>query len=72
VLPALGYSESQLVALRDTIESSAAEVVVSGTPIDLAALLGLHKPVVRARYELEEVDEPGLGAIVDEFLAGVS
>jgi predicted GTPase len=70
VLPALGYSESQRAALRDTIESSAAEVVVAGTPIDLAAVLGLRKPVVRARYELEDVDEPGLGAIVDEFLAG--
>ena len=70
VLPALGYSESQRAALRDTIESSAAEVVVSGTPIDLAAVLALRKPVVRARYELEDVDEPGLGAIVDEFLAG--
>jgi predicted GTPase len=69
VLPALGYGQSQRAALRDTIESSAAEVVVSGTPIDLAAILGLRKPVVRARYELEEVDAPGLGAIVDEFAA---
>jgi hypothetical protein len=25
--------------------------------------------VVRVRYELEEVDEPGLGALVDAFVA---
>ena len=68
VLPAMGYGDPQRAALRRTIEESAADVVVSGTPIDLAAALGLEKPVFRVRYELEEVDEPGLGAIVDAFL----
>jgi predicted GTPase len=69
VLPATGYGAAQRDALRRTIEDSDAEVVVSGTPIDLAAVLGLAKPVVRVRYELEEVDEPGLGAVIDAFLA---
>jgi predicted GTPase len=69
VLPAVGYGEAQRAELRRTIEDSAAEVVVSATPIDLRLLLDLAKPVVRVRYELEEVDEPGLGAIIDEFAA---
>jgi predicted GTPase len=69
VLPAVGYGEAQREALRRTIEGSAAEVVVSATPMDLAALLRLEKPVVRVRYELEEADEPGLGAILDAFVA---
>lgn len=69
VLPAMGYSESQRAALRATIEASDAEIVVAGTPIDLAAVLGLTKPVVRVRYELEEVESPGLGAVIDEFVA---
>ena len=69
VLPALGYDERQLEALRETIDGSQAEVVVSGTPMDLAARIVLAKPVVRARYEFAEADEPGLGAIVDAFLA---
>lgn len=69
VLPALGYDDAQRAALRATIEASAAELVVAATPIDLAAVLGLAKPVVRVRYELEEVEEPGLGAIVDAFAA---
>jgi predicted GTPase len=68
VLPAMGYGEAQRAALRETIEASDAEVVVAGTPIDLAALLGLTKPVVRVRYELEEVESPGLGAAVDAFV----
>ena len=45
------------------------EVVVCGSPIDLAALLDLDRPVIRARYTYQEVDEPGLGALVDAFVA---
>lgn len=69
VLPALGYGAEQLAALRETIEASDADVVVAATPIDLAALLGTAKPVVRARYAFAEMDEPGLGATVDRMLA---
>jgi predicted GTPase len=72
VLPAVGYSESQLEALRRTIEASDAEVVVSATPIDLKALTSLTKSVVRARYDFQEAGEPGLGELVDAFLARVN
>jgi predicted GTPase len=68
VLPAMGYGAAQRAALARTIEESSADVVVSATPIDLARLLGLEKPVVRVAYELEEADEPGLGVLVDAFV----
>ena len=68
VLPAVGYDESQVAALSDTINRSDAEVVIVATPIDLAALLRLDKPVVRARYELVDVDDPGLESHVTRFL----
>jgi predicted GTPase len=69
VLPAMGYSPAQLAALARSIDAAPADVVVSGTPIDLAALVRLAKPVVRARYEMAEVEEPGLGGEIDRFLA---
>jgi predicted GTPase len=68
VLPAIGYSGEQLTALRQTIADTDAEVVVSATPIDLAALLELNKPVMRARYEFAEASTPGLHAMVERFL----
>ncbi|KPK05824.1 MAG: GTPase [Betaproteobacteria bacterium SG8_39] len=68
VLPAMGYSASERAALAATIEASRAELVVSGTPHDLAALLGLTLPVLRARYEFAEVESPGLWGEVDAFL----
>ena len=69
VLPAMGYSPEQLAALARSIDAVPADVVVSGTPIDLAALVHLAKPVVRARYEFAEVETPGLGGEIDRFLA---
>jgi predicted GTPase len=69
VLPAMGYDGPQRTALAETIARSGAEVVVAGTPIDLAAALpGLVLPVVRARYAFEETESPGLGELVDAFL----
>jgi predicted GTPase len=68
VLPALGYDAAQRDALCRSIAASRADVVVSGTPFDLAAL-PVGKPVVRARYGFAEVAEPGLGAAIDAFLA---
>lgn len=68
VLPAMGYSGEQLAALRQTIADTDAEVVVSATPIDLAALLELNKPVVRTRYEFSEASAPGLHERVERFL----
>jgi predicted GTPase len=68
VLPAVGYSDHQLGALRDTINASRADVVVSATPCDLAGLIELKVPVVRARYEFAEAGEPGLGSLIEVFL----
>ena len=42
--------------------------MVAGTPIDLAALIPIAKPVLRARYEYAEVEEPGLAGELERFL----
>jgi predicted GTPase len=69
ILPATGYSEAERAALARAIMRSEAETVVSGTPHDLAALLGIGKPVVRARYDFAELDSPGLWDRVEALLA---
>ena len=69
VLPAMGYSPAQLEALRQTIAAAPADVVVSGTPIDLSALVDGPRPIVRARYEFAEAQTPGLGEEIDRFVA---
>jgi predicted GTPase len=69
VVPAVGYSPAQLEALRLTLDRAKADVVVSATPVDLARLFPLDKPIVRARYEFAETSEPGLGSLIDAWLA---
>ncbi len=68
VLPATGYSPAQLEALRATIDAADADVVVAGTPIDLAALIKVSKPVLRARYDFAEAEAPGLWDAVERAL----
>ena len=68
VLPAVGYHTAQLEALQSTINAADVDVVVAATPCNIAALIRIEKPVVRARYEFAEADEPGLGLLIDNFL----
>lgn len=68
MLPAVGYGAEQIAALRETLEAIPADVVVSGTPLDLERLLSLSKPVVRARYAYRDTQSPGLAEHVDAFL----
>ncbi len=58
ILPAMGYGEKQIEELEATIRATPADVVVEGTPIDLARVLKSDKPIVNVTYELVEL-EPG-------------
>ncbi len=60
LLPAMGYSPQQVKDLEDTINSSDADVVVIGTPIDLRRIIDIRKPTVRVTYELQEIGRPNL------------
>ena len=58
ILPAMGYGDAQVRELEETINSTPADVVVEGTPIQLSRILKVNKPIADVTYELEEV-EPG-------------
>ena len=63
-LPAMGYSEAQLAELAATIERTPCDVVVTGTPIDLAHLISTSHPVRHARYELREIGQPTIRDVI--------
>ncbi len=67
-VPALGYSEEQIRDLRETLNSVPADLIVSATPVDLTRLMELNKPVVRVRYEIQEIGRPTLEDVIEEFL----
>jgi predicted GTPase len=60
LLPAMGYGDAQMRDLQATIAQVPCDLVVVGTPIDLSRLVNIDKPVVRARYELQEIGRPDL------------
>lgn len=70
VLPAMGYSDTQIKELEETINKIPADLVIIGTPIDLRRVVKLNKPAVRVRYELEEIGKPDLEDIIKEKFGG--
>ena len=66
LLPAMGYSEQQLKDLEVTINTSGAELIVIGTPIDLRRIVEIKIPAVRVDYDLQEIGHPTLRDILSE------
>ncbi len=67
-LPAMGYGKQQIKDLEETINNTPCDLVVSGTPIDLSRVVKVNKPIVRVKYELDEIGRPTLKDVLQEFL----
>jgi len=70
LLPAMGYGQEQVSELEETINRADCDTVVSGTPVDLRRVISVNKPIVRVRYELEEIGHPDLAEIIETKLGG--
>lgn len=66
ILPAMGYGDEMMRELEQTINNADVDMVVIGTPINLAGLLKINKPSQRVRYELQEIGQPTLAEILQE------
>ena len=67
-LPAMGYGKQQIKDLEATINNTPCDLVVSGTPIDLNRVVKVNKPIVRVKYELDEIGKPTLKDVLEDFL----
>ncbi len=68
LLPAMGYGEQQMKDLEKTIANTPCDAVVIGTPIDLPRFIKIKQPVVKVGYELQEIGQPTLKDVLDEFV----
>jgi predicted GTPase len=66
VLPAMGYGETQMKELEQSINATLCDLVIIGTPIDLGRLLKIEHPHQRVRYELQEIGQPTLTEILTQ------
>lgn len=70
ILPAMGYGKEQIKELEQTINSIDCDLVLSGTPIDITRVIKTNKPVIRVKYELQEIGQPDLKSVLAGFLQG--
>jgi predicted GTPase len=68
LLPAMGYGEEQLKDLETTINNTDCDSVVIATPIDLNRIIRITKPNTRVYYDLQEIGDPNLTQVLDEFI----
>ena len=68
LLPAMGYGEEQLKDLETTINNTDCDSVIIGTPIDLSRIVKINKPSTRVYYDLQEIGEPDLKMVLEEFI----
>jgi predicted GTPase len=68
LLPAMGYGDQQIKDLEATINKTSCDSVVIATPIDLNRLINIKKPNTRVYYDLQEIGQPDLTIILNDFL----
>jgi predicted GTPase len=68
LLPAMGYGNQQLKDLETTINSTGCDSVIIATPIDLKRIININKPSTRIFYDLQEIGEPDLKQVIEEFV----
>ncbi len=68
LLPAVGYGETQVRDLEETVRRVPCDLVVIATPVDLSRIIRIDKPMLRVRYELEEMGKPDLRDVISEKL----
>jgi len=68
LLPAMGYGKQQLNDLESTINRTQCDSVIIATPIDLARIISIKKPNTRVYYDLQEIGDPNLTQVLDDFL----
>ena len=68
IVPAMGYNDQQIKAMEETLNKSKCDLIINGSPIDLAKLINSNKPIVRVTYDIEAVSSPTIEEVLDEFI----
>jgi len=69
LIPALGYSPTQIRELEKSINNTPADTIIMGTPIDLRKFMKLNKPAVKINYILKEIGTHKLEAAVKSVVS---
>ena len=68
IIPAMGYNETQISDMEQTLNNAEAEVIIDGSPIDLGKLIKSNKLIVRVNYDIEAIKSPTIEEVLDKFI----
>jgi predicted GTPase len=70
VLPTMGYGAGQMKEIESVLKriGNRVDAIVMGTPIDLTRVMEIEQPIVRIRYEAQEVKGKRIAYYVDQLL----
>lgn len=71
LIPALGYSKSQIYELQRSINRTPGDIVIIATPVDLRKFLKLNKPAIKVNYELKERNGQVLKDLIKKIVARI-
>ena len=71
LLPATGYSKAQIRDLAETIDGTPCDCVLIATPVNLTKVMDIKKTVVRVRYDVADMETPGLKGVLERFIDGI-
>ena len=67
LLPAMGYSATQVAELEQTIRDTPCDLVLAATPIDLRRVIEVEKPLQRVRYEIQAIGRPNFEDVLGDL-----
>jgi predicted GTPase len=69
IVPAMGYNEQQIKDMETTLKNIDADIIIDGSPIDLAKLVKVDKPIYRCYYDIVSIeDSPSIEDVLDQFI----
>lgn len=71
LLPAMGYSREQVRELEETVDRTPCDCVLIATPVNLADVIKIKKMAVRVRYDVVDMESPGLRGVIERFIEGL-
>lgn len=69
IVPAMGYNDEQIRDMQTTLNNIDADIIIDGSPIDLAKLVKVNKPIYRVYYDIESIQSPSIEDALDKFIA---
>jgi len=69
IVPAMGYTDSQIEDLENTLKNVKCDIILNGSPIDLSKLVNVNKPIIKVTYDIKAIGTPSIETVLDEFVS---